>query len=70
MTRSDLIHHPDAIREREALRRECERDVRDLAPVWIAGPGGAAMRALLPAARGGSTTHGNAAARDNSEDAA
>jgi hypothetical protein len=43
MTRSDMIHHPEAIREREALRRECEADLR----VWVAASG-AALPVRLP----------------------
>ena len=41
MTRSDLIHHPEAKAEREALLAACKADLRDLAPVWVAASGAA-----------------------------
>ena len=57
MNRLTLIHHPEAIRAREALGRECRDDLA----TWIATAGGAAMRAPVPA--DGGTTHGQAAVR-------
>lgn len=64
MNRVERIYHPEAIRERATLRRQIEADLPIVTPVWVAGPGGAAMCAT-PArtAGGGATTHGHAAAR-------
>lgn len=61
MNRVERVYHPEAIAARAELRRRLEADLPIVTPVWVAGPGGAAMQATPAAGGGKATTHGTAA---------